>query len=550
MQEIMKECLNLLWIRIGILLGCCFLFPLQGWSEIPSVLQAKIIEISGNLKQDHPIRSQKEQDQALVLLANQVRLEVFKLKLEPLQRMQAVQLFTHIASHQTAPLAEIIPVPSEKFIPGQPDGDFERIKQKRDQSETLRQEVIALIQSNLPIHESNAEKRKSSTSNSNTNSCQSCYSPMSAPVEKLASSISSVNKVIHDPVGSPESGRSDDAPTIPAGLLFSELINETSYQGWEIHGTGVLVNHLQQRPGSKKEILKALSDLESPVSKNPLYHVNDTPIALTQETEWFFDGLEPELKKQKDATWIGYKYLLYPNAVIDTRKFTDPESSKPLPIYLLKKVPVEMGKRFEVKLDQLATEHQIKNVSQMYTQFHDAMLEQDEDSEKAKHLLKKLAGDGLALAQRTLDLKNGTHQLPLEPPPAPKIITTTGGAEYKLMGIHPNLGEVWKSPKGTRWTSHVALREMDWAAAKRYCASKGGRLPKLEEMEELKSDMEGGRGRYNASEGIPNLAGEWFWSFSVHPEGPDYFYGFDGSNGSIYGDRRDGTHSVRCVISS
>jgi hypothetical protein len=106
-----------------------------------------------------------------------------------------------------------------------------------------------------------------------------------------------------------------------------------------------------------------------------------------------------------------------------------------------------------------------------------------------------------------------------------------------------------RDPQGTVQSfilSHVTDRSMNQAAAVAFCAAKGGRLPTKNELDALKRAMTQ-QGRYN-----PDLiAGMWdtyFWSSSVHPDGADYFYYFNGYSGNVSDFHQSGEIRARCVV--
>ena len=94
----------------------------------------------------------------------------------------------------------------------------------------------------------------------------------------------------------------------------------------------------------------------------------------------------------------------------------------------------------------------------------------------------------------------------------------------------------------------AGVRHLNWDAADRFCRGlgDGARLPTREEYLALGRAM-GWPNNYR-SDRITDMSHNWFWSSSVDPDYPDYFYGFNGVNGDMVDYLRvfaDG--AARCV---
>lgn len=123
-------------------------------------------------------------------------------------------------------------------------------------------------------------------------------------------------------------------PVIKVSDLFTELIIEESWMGWNIDrkSMGRLISWTSEGkvPGRRNMRLNSAKDIfimAIPVSK--------TPLIINKENENYFEGMDKNIPK--DGSMIGIKYAFFPNSILnkDDEKLVD---TQPIYFYLFKDI--------------------------------------------------------------------------------------------------------------------------------------------------------------------------------------------------------------------
>lgn len=132
------------------------------------------------------------------------------------------------------------------------------------------------------------------------------------------------------------------------------------------------------------------------------------------------------------------------------------------------------------------------------------------------------------------------------------------GAVFVRDDSHPAFGEAYRDPSGLIWGSLVVLsgnvQLISGAVANQYCTDLGGRLPKLEEFEQLDKYLGYGTPQgYSpltadgSIEVLPGISEHWFWSSTLYDW--DAAYVFMGDSGGIgFGYIDTDRTFARCVV--
>lgn len=120
------------------------------------------------------------------------------------------------------------------------------------------------------------------------------------------------------------------APRITVPTLFSEVILEPVYQGWQVAGVSPLTYWPQS--DRRQERLAQMATIEAFVLT---YTLNTKPVRVTAKNAAFFEGLSAEVPR--DGTRMAYKYVFFPKSVVSPEDSSEP--GEPIYFYLLREVP-------------------------------------------------------------------------------------------------------------------------------------------------------------------------------------------------------------------
>jgi hypothetical protein len=143
----------------------------------------------------------------------------------------------------------------------------------------------------------------------------------------------------------PAQGAPVHPPKLTVESLFGEVIvgldDELTEQGWELQGAQGLIEWPQGEPAEKAAGLGQVAHQHVWI---PICSLTSRPVRLTEEQESldFFRGVpEPPAGVPRDGSMIGFKYLFYPNAVVDSAQLPG-GGGEPLAFFLVKPVPEDL----------------------------------------------------------------------------------------------------------------------------------------------------------------------------------------------------------------
>jgi len=125
--------------------------------------------------------------------------------------------------------------------------------------------------------------------------------------------------------------------------LFTEVIpgldERLAVGHWEVSGTQPLVQWPQGDPPAKAAGLVACDRNGTFL---PVQVLTSKPVRLTQDADslTFFQGV-PVGQAPRDGSWIGFKYVFHPNAVVTSHELDGP-AGEPIAFYLLRPAPPDL----------------------------------------------------------------------------------------------------------------------------------------------------------------------------------------------------------------
>jgi len=376
--------------------------------------------------------------------------------------------------------------------------------------ETLRGDLISYLKFNFPVpayftssstHRSGKEEKvfydeqvldpafktlfseleeKASSSSSTTSVClrEKAEEDISAIARKA---IAALDKVLEELQEDDKVPLGLQAPRIRAaelyGQLFSGLRLKAERAGWALHTE--MLDSGKGFAGFKQAadfnapnvyapndiIIKILTTADPLLGMTPLYRVNDKPIAFTKETEKFFNELPLEFKEkakeQEEGNWIGYRYILFPEYLINTH--SDPKSREPISIFLMKQVWPKSGRKYVIQKQEADQfEEAIEEMGNNHGLFHEA-----QSLRKYVTIHPELA---LRMTPTHYKFKNDPHHQELKKKRARDLLQIL--ADKGVVQAQYELAKMYRTGEGGKQDLEKAKHYADQAAAQGFTRPK------------------------------------------------------------------------------
>ena len=208
------------------------------------------------------------------------------------------------------------------------------------------------------------------------------------------------------------------APVLTVASLFSDVISGLDEQleagQWRLIGAYGLIEWPQGDPVEKAAGLKEVSELHRFIPVQPL---TECPVRLDTggASRAFFRGVpDPPGGVPWDGSWIGYKYVFFPNSVVDATRVVG-GVGEPIPFYLVRPAPEDLAEAdLALPLTEAAEARLLADRREAYDWYHQAL-----DRIRRHHVSDALvslicsAGAGCCEAQVALarhELRRGTPE--------------------------------------------------------------------------------------------------------------------------------------------
>jgi hypothetical protein len=174
-------------------------------------------------------------------------------------------------------------------------------------------------------------------------------------------------------------------PQITVPALFSEVILEPEYQGWQLDGVGPLT--YWPRSERRQERLAQMAGIEALVLTYPL---TTKPVRLTQKNAKFFTGLSTSFSR--DGKWMAFKYVFYPKSVVSPEDSNDP--GEPIFFFLVREAPEGTPRNeFENPPSQEQVDQTVKRHGQSFDCYYSACYHREHGQAAIARVMVEMSAD-------------------------------------------------------------------------------------------------------------------------------------------------------------